>query len=295
MNDPLFVISVAGVIGGIVGYLSGLFGVGGGFLLVPVLHVALGISVPIAVGSTSCYTLGLATTAVLARRPSTGFFELPLILSGGLLVGVWTGTSLLRYLHHLPHVPVVGTSLPLIDLLVLLCYAVLMSAIAVASLLDARRTSQSPVRRRGLLSAIPIRPLAVIPDLRPGAYSIPLVSWMALGIGFLSGFLGMSGGLILIPAAVYLLGLRVLDAATLTIVIVWIVSFQSTAVHAAHGHVDLHLVSALLICGATGAHWGSRMAFRVRASTLKYGFFGMVCVALVIVTSRLVWLFIPAT
>ena len=75
---------IAASVGGAVGFLSGVFGVGGGFLLVPILNAALGIPMSIAVGSTACYTLGPATTAMLARRPVAGFLQLPVILSGGL-------------------------------------------------------------------------------------------------------------------------------------------------------------------------------------------------------------------
>ena len=92
LNLPMFewnpsTIFVASAVGGAVGFLSGLFGVGGGFLLVPILNAVLGVPMSIAVGSTACYTLGPATTAMLVRKPRTGFLELPLILSGGLFVG----------------------------------------------------------------------------------------------------------------------------------------------------------------------------------------------------------------
>lgn len=280
----------AAIVGGVVGFLSGLFGVGGGFLLVPVLNAILGVPMAVAVGSTACYTIGPATVAMLTRKPKAGFLELPLTLSGGLFAGVWSGTKAVTALSLATSVTVLGRSLPALDLMVLLAYGALMSVIAATSLIDSARVStNNSVRRRGLFTAIRLRPMAVIPDLRPAVYSIPLLAWMGYMIGFLSGFLGMSGGLILIPAAIYLLGLRVHDATTITIVIVWFVSIQSTFMHAMNGNVQRSLVVALLICGTIGAAFGSHVAIKLRSSQLKLGFGLLVLVSALIVFVKL-WL-----
>ncbi|MEZ6130195.1 MAG: TSUP family transporter [Planctomycetaceae bacterium] len=275
-------------VGGAVGFLSGLFGVGGGFLLVPFLNAVLGIPMAVAVGSTACYTIGPATAALLARKPTAGFFELPLILSGGLLVGVWWGATTLNDLQLTETISVFGRQLPAADLMVLLCYLVLMTVIATMSFIDAWCFEASAgVRRRGYLTRIHLPPMATIPDLRPARYSIPLLSGTAVVIGFLSGFLGMSGGLVLVPAAIYLLGLRVHDATTITIVTVWIVSVQSTVMHAGHGHVQLPLVAALLFSGTTGARLGAQIGVRMSASRLKLGFGLLVLVSAAIVSAKL--------
>ncbi|MDG1895327.1 MAG: TSUP family transporter [Fuerstiella sp.] len=289
-------IFVASAVGGAVGFLSGLFGVGGGFLLVPILNAVLGVPMSIAVGSTACYTLGPATTAMLARKPQSGFLELPLILSGGLFVGVWTGMRVLAWLQDSSTMMVLGRALPAVDLMVLLSYSVLMIGIAAMSLLDAFRPQPATgVRRRGILTSMALPPVADIPDLRPGTYSIPLLAWTGLIVGFLSGFLGMSGGLVLVPAAIYLLGLRVHDATTVTIVIVWLVSIQSTFMHTLHNNVSLHLVAALLLCGTIGANIGSQIGMRWHGSRLKLGFGLMVLVAAGIVVAKLCALWIHAT
>ncbi len=289
-------IFVASAVGGAVGFLSGLFGVGGGFLLVPILNSLLGVPMSIAVGSTACYTLGPATTAMLARKPRSGFLELPLILGGGLFAGVWTGTRVLAWLQDTAAILVLDRALPAVDLIVLLSYAVLMIGIAVMSLMDAFSTQPaSGVPRRGLLTSISLPPMAEIPDLRPGVYSIPLLAWTGLIVGFLSGFLGMSGGLVLVPAAVYLLGLRVHDATTVTIVIVWLVSIQSTFMHTLQNNVSLHLVAALLLCGTIGANIGSHVGMRWHGSRLKLGFGLMVLAAAAIVIAKLCALWVNAS
>ncbi len=274
--------------GGIVGFLSGMFGVGGGFLLVPLLNAMLGVPMPMAVGSTACYTLGPATTALLTRRPTLGFVELPLILAGGMFAGVLAGTSGIAHLQRIDRLRILGRSLPAVDLIVLVSYAALMAVIFCISLADAMRNSSGPaVPRRGLLSIWLLPPVAVIPDLNPGRYSIVLLSMTGFVVGLLSGFLGMSGGLVLIPAAVYLLGLAVRDAATVTIVTVWLVSLQATILHGLHRNIDLWLVLALLISGTIGARGGAELAMRLRGRQLKFGFSLLVLVACIVVLMRL--------
>ena len=279
---------IAVVVGGGVGFLSGLFGVGGGFLLVPVINAVIGVPMSIAVGSTACFTLGPATTAMLARNPRAGFLELPFILCGGLFLGVWMGANAVARLENLGTVDLFSRSVPLLDLLILSAYAILMTVIAVTSLMDSYRTQDGQkVRRRGLLSTVRIPPIAVIPDLRPSVYSIPLLAFTGLVIGFLSGFLGMSGGLVLVPAAIYLLGLRPRDAATITIVTVWLVSLQSTFMHAQLSNVRLELVGSLLVSGTIGAQLGARLGMKASAARLKLGFGVLVSASAAIVFAKL--------
>lgn len=285
---------IASVIAAGVGFLSGVFGVGGGFLLVPVLNAALGVPMPIAVGSTACYTLGPATTAMLARKPRSGFIELPLILAGGLFAGVLCGASAVSRLASLGSLPVLGRVVPAVDLMVLTGYFVLMTAIAAISLRDGLRRSSQALPRRGLFAHTPVPPMAIIPDLSPAVHSIPLLALTGLMVGFLSGFLGMSGGLVLVPAAIYLLGLRVHDATTVTIAIVWLVSVLSTIMHAVYDNVRIELVAILLVSGAIGAAAGSQIGLKLKGRQLKVGFGLLVLVAALIVASRLASLWTAA-
>jgi uncharacterized protein len=279
---------LSAVAGGLVGVLSGLFGVGGGFLLVPLLNTLLGIPMPIAVGSATCYTLGPATTALLARRPTLGYAELPLILGGGLFAGVFTGNSALSVLQATGAVSLFGRSIPAVDLAVLSCYSILMTGIAFVSIRTALRPQQLlSDRRPGIVSRWRVRPMAMIPDLTPSEYSIPLLALLGFGVGCLSGFLGMSGGLVLIPATVFLLGLKVRDATTVTVVIVWIASCLACVLHSLNGRVSLWLTAALLVTGPMGARLGAEFGMRLQGRQLRLGFGVMVLCAAAIVWYRL--------
>jgi len=285
---PASTLILSAIAGGLVGILSGLFGVGGGFLLVPLLNTILGIPLPMAVGSATCYTLGPATTALLARRPTSGLTELPLILAGGLFAGVFTGTSTLSILQSTGDLVMFGRKIPAVDLVVLSSYSVLMTGIAFASITSALRPRKAvSASSAAILSRWRVRPMAVIPGLTPSEYSIPLLALLGFGVGCLSGFLGMSGGLVLIPATVYLLGLKVRDATTVTVVIVWLAACQACVMHSLQGRVNLWLTASLLVTGPIGARLGAEFGMRLPGRRLRLGFGLMVLCAAMIVWVRL--------
>ena len=87
---------LAALAAAVIGLISGVFGIGGGFLLVPVLNVGLGIPMHLAVGSAACQLLGPATTVALARGVRLENVRLPVLISGGLLIGVFLGADVLR-------------------------------------------------------------------------------------------------------------------------------------------------------------------------------------------------------
>lgn len=287
MEWNLITICFAASISACVGFLSGIFGIGGAFLLVPILNAILGVPMTIAVGSTACYSLGPATVAFLARRPRAGFLQLPLVLAGGLLAGVILGSRLLLSLEQFGQVNFLGHSVEAIDLFVLGSYCVLMILIATLSLRDGLKKQSATVQRRGVFSAFAIPPVAEIHDLNPSRFSIPLLAWTGVSVGFLSGFLGMSGGLVLIPASIYLLGLRPKDATTVTVAIVFLVSFQATALHALHGNVQRSLVAAMLIGGTLGAAIGSKFGMNLQGRQIKLSFGILVLLSTLIVIGRL--------
>ena len=218
-----------------------------------------------------------------------GFFELPLILTGGLFFGVVIGSSAVASLDDWAPLTLGNRSIAVVDLAVLLFYLVLMLSISGISLHDAifRKTTSARVRRKGLFAVIPLPPVANIPDLSPSRYSIPLLALIGFVVGTLSGFLGMGGGLVLIPACIFFLGLRVLDATTITVVIVFLVSMQSSAVHAWHGHVNLWLVTAMLLGGTVGAGLGSQASLRMEGRQLRLAFALLVSLSAAIVAVRL--------
>ena len=97
----------------------------------------------------------------------------------------------------------------------------------------------------------------------------------------------MSGGLVLIPATVFLLGMKVRDATTVTVVIVWLASCQACVLHSLNGRVSLWLTLALLVTGPIGARLGAEFGMRLQGRQLRLGFGLMVLCAAAIVWFRL--------
>jgi len=251
-----FIVIVAA--GGGIGWLAGLFGVGGGFLIVPILNIVLGVPVELAVGASACQILGPATTALLARRMTLPALNFPLTLAGGLFLGVTAGTLTFRQLESIGEIVLLGHQVSPAQLSVLSIYFCVMVLIGVFSLWETSRSKAGTPVSTGWIANWKLPPLASFREFEGGRVSLPIVCWFGLGTGFLSGLLGMSGGLILIPGMIYLLGMRVEKAVLPTLVIVWMISFQATIVHAWNGFVDLRLVAALLVGGTLGAQLGAR-------------------------------------
>lgn len=266
------VLVLAAVAGAGVGFVSGVFGVGGGFLLVPVLNIVLKVPMEFAVGAGACQVLGPATTSLLARRPEAEHFRLPLTIAGGLLCGVFLGAGLLEEAKRFGTVSVSGGPIPAAELVVLATYLVLLVGLGCFSLWEAGSAGDSQTSARSGLAGVGVPPFARFLELPGGRASITILAGVGLAVGFLAGLLGMSGGLVLLPGLVYLLGMRTQQAVLTSLVIVWIVAFQSTLAHGWHGNIDLPLVMSLLLGGTIGARLGSDVGVRLGGRQLRRAF-----------------------
>ncbi len=274
--------------GGGVGFLSGVFGVGGGFLLVPVLNILLNIRMDLAVGAGACQVLGPATTSILARRIRVEHCRLPATVAGGLFVGVFSGAMLFRVVKQYGSVEVSGQSIPLADLVVLGTYLVLLLSLGGFALWEAHYCRSHPNYWQGSVARWPIPPYAQFPEFGESPVSIAIIAWFGLAVGFLGGLLGMSGGLVLLPGLVYLLGMQTHQAIHSSIVIVWMVAFQSTIAHSWQGNVDLTLVGALLLGGTIGARLGSQYCERMKGWQLRRSFGWLLLFTAGIIAAQLV-------
>lgn len=252
-----------------VGCLAGLLGVGGSFLLVPILHVVLGIPIETAVGSTACQLLGPSTAAVLARKLTLQQLRLPLILAGGILMGVILGTSLLQEAGELDDALLNGRLVPVNELLVLGVYLLLLTTIGVFALFEVWQHKRGREIPRGSLARLQIGPGDSFSELENGSVSIPVLSMFGFVTGLTAGLLGISGKLILIPGLIYLLGMKSRQAILISLIVVWITSLQGTIFHALHDNVDLKLVCALMFGGTIGARLSSEFGAQLKGPSIR--------------------------
>lgn len=277
--------------GFLVGGLSGMFGVGGSFLLVPILNVVLGIPIEMAVGSTACQVLGPSTAALLARGVTRVQLRLPLIITGGIIVGVLLGTSLLESAGNLGDVQILNRDVPASDVVVLSTYLVMLLGLGFFSLYEVRRQLAGRPIKRGKLARLPLPPVDTFPELGVGTLSIPVLSMFGLVTGLTAGMLGISGALLLIPGLVYLLDIRSRRAILASLIVVWITSFNATIFHAWSGNIDLALAVALMFGGTIGARLGSDFSARLQGQSLRTGIGWLSLLAAGLVLFQLVDLF----
>lgn len=281
-----FLISTAG---GLIGFLAGMFGVGGGFLLVPILNIVLGIPMELAVGASACQVLGPATTSLLARKIKVRDLAFPLVITGGLLLGVIAGTGILEHAKSSASVQLNGRNIIVADLVVLIAYFLMLTGLGVLSLRSARR-DDSELSGTLFMDRFQVPPVARFPSLVEGPLSIPVIAWFGLALGLVSGLLGISGGILLFPVLIFGLGIPTHRAITCSLVIVWIVAFQSTIAHAWHGNISIMIVIALLLGGTVGARLGSDLNARLKGLQLRRQFGWLLLSVALMIGARLVFL-----
>ena len=253
-------------LGGLVGILSGMFGVGGGFLTTPLL-IFYGIPPAVAVASATTQITGSSVTGVFAhsRRGGVDFRMGGVMIAGG-TVGSLVGALLFRLLQASGQ----------IDLVIGGLYVVLLGSIGVLMLKDAvialgwvsgpAATADQPHRVRWV-AALPMR----WRFHASGLYLSPLAP-LALGFvaGILTVLLGVGGGFILVPAMIYLLGMAARVVVGTSLVMILAVSAVTTMVHAMTTHaVDIVLAALLLVGGVIGAQYGAVLATRLRPDLLR--------------------------
>lgn len=252
-------------LGGLVGVLSGMFGVGGGFLITPLLFF-VGIPPAVSVATVANQIVASSVSGVLAHiRRKTVDFRMGFVLLIGGLFGAAIGVQLFRLL----------TQAGQVDLLVKLCYVVFLGTIGalmfVESLNAIRKTRKGgalPTRKKhNWVHALPFK----IKFRTSGLY-ISVIPPVMVGmlVGVLSAVMGVGGGFIMVPAMIYLLGMPTkVVVGTSLFQIIFVAAF-TTIMHAVTNYtVDLALAVLLLIGGVFGAQIGTRIGSRMKAEQLR--------------------------
>jgi uncharacterized membrane protein YfcA len=254
------------LLGFLVGVLSGMFGVGGGFLTTPLL-IFYGIPPTVAVASATTQITGASVSGAMVhmRRGGVDLKMGGVMIVGG-LAGSFVGAGLFRLLQSTGQIDVV---IGFLYVLILGWIGILMLADSLKSLgyirvpeTDARRPRHNrwvaslPYRWRFHSSGIYISPVA------------------PLALGFLAGiltvFLGIGGGFILVPAMIYLLGMPARVVIGTSLIMILAVSAATTMVHALTTRaVDIVLAGLLLVGGVVGAQYGALLTLRIKPDLLR--------------------------
>ena len=267
---PIANLSVNGLfivlLGGITGILSGLFGVGGGFLTTPLL-IFYGIPPTVAAASASPQVTGASVSGVLAQRKRNGVdYQMGGMLVLGGLAGSGLGALLFRFFQTIGQIDVV---ISILYVVMLGMIGALMAREAFQSMRIAKGERLPPKRRRHhpLVAALPLR----WRFYRSGLYISPLAPLiLGLGVGTLTMLMGVGGGFILVPAMLYILGMSANVVVGTSLFNILFVTIATTMMHALTTKaVDIVLVALLLIGSVTGAQMGSQFAAKARPEILR--------------------------
>lgn len=249
-----------------VGFLSGMFGVGGGFLMTPLL-VFTGIPSTVAVATTLSHVTASSMSGALAqwRKRAIDFAMAGVMMVGGVagtLFGVWL-FALMRRQGQM-------------DLIVALTYVLMLGSIGIIMLresltaLKAYRsgvTVSRPLVNRGWIQALPFKMrfrqsrlyISVLPPIAIG-----------FGVGTLSAIMGIGGGFIIVPAMIYLLRMPTRVVMGTSLVQIIAVSAITTVLQATSNFAVDIVLAGLLVCGGVvGAQLGVRIGARLRGEQLR--------------------------
>lgn len=251
-------------LGGLVGVLSGMFGVGGGFLMTPLLFF-IGIPPAVAVATEANQIVASSFSGVLAHvRRKTVDFRMGTVLLVGGLIGAALGVVVFNYLKSLGQV----------DLLVRLCYVVFLGVIGgmmfFESLRAIRHTRSGKPPRRKKHNWIHGLPLKM--RFRTSGLYISVIPPVLVGVvvGILAAIMGVGGGFIMVPAMIYLLGMPTkVVVGTSLFQIIFVTAF-TTLLHATTNFtVDIVLAVLLLVGGVIGAQIGTSIGTKMKAEQLR--------------------------
>ena len=250
-----------------IGFISGMFGIGGGFLMTPLL-IFIGISPAVAVASVTSHIAASSASGAISywRKNAIDIALALMLLAGGILgtaVGVWL-FSVLRSMDQL-------------DLTIGISYVLLLGVVgalmvweSVRAIIREQKGQPATPRRGGMHTWVHGLPLKMR-FKRSKIYVSAIPVW---GIGFLIGFLGsvlgIGGGFILVPMLIYFLRVPTATVIGTSMVLTLITMASATVMHAATNHlVDAVLSLILMVGGVIGAQFGARAGQNMRGERLR--------------------------
>ena len=265
-------------LGGIVGLLSGMVGVGGGFLTTPIL-IFYGIPPAVAVASSTTQITGTSVSGMMAYRRRRGVdYRMGAVLVAGGTLGSLVGGGVFRLLQDTGQI---DTAIGLLYVILLGSIGLLMAKEA-ATALDILKPKPNAKPRRRHNPVIAILPMRWR-FYQSGLYISPLAPLL---LGFFSGvltvLLGVGGGFLVVPAMIYLLGMSTAVVVGTSLMQILFVTAATTIVHATTTKsVDIVLAVLLLLGSVIGAQFGARFAQKAKPELLR------MCLAIIVLAVAL--------
>lgn len=266
--------------GGAIGLLSGMFGVGGGFLMTPLL-IFIGIPPAVSVATVSNQITAASVSGVLAhwRRGNVDFKMGMVLLVGGIagsVAGAWIFTIL--------------KSIGQVDLMISLSYVIFLGTIGILMLFESINalinTRRGTVKRKKLHQHYWIHGLPFKMRFRKSKLYISALMPLGIGalVGILSAIMGVGGGFVMVPAMIYLLGMPTSVVIGTSLFQIIFVTANVTLLHAMSTQtVDIMLALLLMSSSVVGAQIGTRLGTKLRGEQLR----GLLALLVIIVCLKL--------
>jgi len=268
---PIANLAVNGLVivalGGLTGLLSGMFGVGGGFLTTPLL-IFYGVPPTVAAASAASQVTGASVSGAFAHARRGGIdYHMGAVLVAGGVLGTGLGALLFRLLQALGQI---DTVINILYVLLLGGIGSLMAHESIATLRAEKRGIPLPARKRRhhpLIASLPFR----WRFYQSGLYISPLAPLLlGMATGILTMLMGIGGGFIMVPAMLYILGMGASVVVGTSLFQILFVTMATTMMHALTTHaVDIVLAVLLLIGSVSGAQVGAQLAQKVKPERLR--------------------------
>jgi len=292
VDVPLALIPLLGVA---IGAIAGFFGVGGGFLLTPLLNALFGVPYSVAVGSGLSQMAGLSAAASVRHGYLGGIdLRLGLICVVGASAGAEVGAQALEALGRRGDVSLLGATLPVEALVMSAAYAVTLGFMGTRIWGEARKTSASRdtdsephTQLAQRLRSLRLPPMVALPASGIEFVSVWGIAAVTFISGVASGFLGVGGGFILMPAMIYVIGVPTVVAVGTSLFQMIFVSAYGAFSHSMKGNVDPVLSLLLLVGSVVGTQVGASLTRRFDPVKVRSAFAYMVFAGVLLVLGKL--------
>ena len=273
--------------GGAVGFLSGLFGVGGGFLMTPLL-IFSGVPPAVAVGTESAQITASSVSGAFAQwqRRNIDFMMGGVLLAGGVLGSVF-GVQLVGSLRRIG----------LFDFFVSMCYVTFLGVIGMLMLIESLNTMRKTrggtvaARRSGQHNWIHGLPLKLRFHRSKLYISAIPPFFIGVFVGLLAAIMGVGGGFIMVPAMIYLLRVPTNVVVGTSLFQIVFLTAATTLLHASQNQtVDVALALLLMVGGVVGAQFGALAGEKLKAEQLRF----LLAALVLMVGLRFAWQLIAA-
>lgn len=263
------------------GVLTGLFGVGGGFAMVPIMNVLLGIPYSLAKGSGLACFVGASASGVMRHwRLGNVATKTMLIIAGGSMGGAMLGGMLNEYIEA----TVCGGDPHRFEMIMHPLYILLLIVVGVLVWRGPRQApdGMTPLQR------LPIGPRVAIRLADQDGVSLPGLVYLGVGIGVVTGLLGVGGGVLMMPLLLLVVGLETKHAVGTSLGVVLFASTAGTVSYALEDQVDLRITMAVLVGSTLGIQLGAWLCSVLHASRIRKYFVLLLAAVIVMLTVDLV-------